>query len=192
MVAVTKLENLVANLVGQRCACVDNPHGSILSIDFGALGLRADDDPGSAPHGWRHLTILSPWRIESRTEVLCDWNVDGGSSGRIAGLLSTLVGERVVSAATAGPAWDLRIEFSDGSTLIVFSDATEAHLWAGARARLTGIGASTPSPKVSSRRLSTSCRRCTTSIHTAKRSARLLRSLTTGTIRCVGIRRSAT
>ena len=115
---------LVQDLVGVPCQRVENPHGSVLSVDFGALGRRTDDPESARMHGWRHLTVLAPWRIETRTAVVCDWNVEGGPSGRIGQLSQALVGQRVVAAVARPPGWDLRIEFEGDLSLVVFGDAT--------------------------------------------------------------------
>lgn len=113
---------LLADIVGQRCECATNPHGSILSLDFGHLGRREDDDVSSPLHGWRHLTVLSPWRLQDNEEVQCDWNSDGGAGGVIAAVIAHLEGQVVVSAATTLPAWDLTIQFASGVQLVVFGD----------------------------------------------------------------------
>ena len=130
MNAVEQMQNpedvlrLVGQLVGLPCTRVENPRGSILSIDLGDLGSRPGDTVSDRPHGWRHLTVLAPWRIESNAAVLCDWNVEGGASGRIVELAASLVGKGIVAAATSPPGWDLRLDFDGGITLVVFGDAT--------------------------------------------------------------------
>lgn len=118
------LQHVLYELVGQRCEGADNPHGSILRLDIGPLGIRADES-AAQPHGWRHLTILSPWRLETRTAVLCDWNESGGMKGTLGGLVQPLVGASLVSAKAQGPGWDLTMEWSNGYRLLVFSDRTE-------------------------------------------------------------------
>lgn len=119
------LHGLLSDIVGQRCERATNPHGSILSLDFGELGRRTDDDASSMSHGWRHLTVLSPWRLQLPTEVLLDWNSNGGSEGAITITIAQLEGQTVVSASTAMPAWDLAILFSSGIQLVVFGDSTD-------------------------------------------------------------------
>lgn len=115
-------ESLVRDIVGQRCEAAKNNYGSLLSLDFGPLALRADDDPSATPHGWRNLMIFSPWRLETETEILCDWNTEGGVTGKINPVVETLVGQHVVAADTAPPGWDLRLRWSDGLSLVVFGD----------------------------------------------------------------------
>jgi hypothetical protein len=117
---------LLADVVGQRCERATNPHGSILSLDFGELGRRIDDDASSVLHGWRHLTILSPWRLQLPAEVLCDWNSSGGPSGALGAVIAQLEGQTVVAAATTTPAWDLILTFSSGVQLMVFGDSTDS------------------------------------------------------------------
>ncbi len=116
---------LLADVVGQRCERATNPHGSILSLDFGELGRRKGDDAASVLHGWRHLTVYSPWRLQLPQEILCDWNSSSGSAGVIIAVVAQLQGQSVVAAATAAPAWDLKITFSSGIELAVFGDNTD-------------------------------------------------------------------
>lgn len=120
------IEALVGDCVGQRCENVVNPHGSILSIDIGPLGRRPDDGVDDIPHGWRHLTVLCPWRLQSDLAVLCDWNVSGGAGGAIQQATQQLIGANIQAAHTAPPGWDLRLEFSNGLTLLAFGDRTES------------------------------------------------------------------
>lgn len=117
--------SLVRQLVGTTCEMVTNPHGSILSIDFGPMSLPAEALPMERPHGWRHLTVLSPWRIDDADHVLVDWNVDGGANGRIAPLVQVLLGQTVESAHTAPPGWDLSLKWSNGLELRVFGDCDD-------------------------------------------------------------------
>lgn len=119
------LTDVLAGLVGERCAGVDNPYGSVLRLDIGPLELPAGASADERPHGWRHLTVYSPWRLTSETDVLCDWNDDGGAKGHLTQLITVLHGQAIVSANSVGPAWDLRLEFSEGVTLYVFSDNTD-------------------------------------------------------------------
>lgn len=120
-----QLLSVVRDLVGQRCERAENPYGSILSIDFGRLALRADDPPTAKPHGWRHLTILSPWRMQTSEYVVSDWNVNGGVHGGLQAALLRLVGNAIVDAETTGPAWDLVLKWDNGVSLFVFSDMTD-------------------------------------------------------------------
>jgi hypothetical protein len=119
------IEVLVNQLVGLRCEAAENPYGSILSLDLGPLAVRPGDSSGEKPHGWRHLTITSPWRVQDSGEVLFDWNVDGGVSGRLPALVTILVGRLVVSASTAPPAWDLVMMFENDLKLVVFGDCDD-------------------------------------------------------------------
>lgn len=119
------IQSIVAQMVGHRCEAVSNPYGSILSIEIGDLALRPGSPPGSKPHGFRHLTIYSPWRLEDDHAVLLDWNVDGGTGGLIQPNIQILVGRTVISASTSAPAWDLRLNWTGGLRLVVFGDATD-------------------------------------------------------------------
>jgi hypothetical protein len=124
---VTQLVIEAANdLVGLRCEQTANPIGSVLSIDFGEMVLAQDAIPGERPHGWRHLTIFSPWRLESADAVLVDWNVEGGAGGRIAPMIGTLVGDTVQEVQTAPPGWDLWIVWLSGLVLKVFGDVDDS------------------------------------------------------------------
>lgn len=124
-VTAESVGRVLQELVGQRCEGVDNPHGSILRIDIGALGSRPDDVPTARRHGWRHLTVESPWRLERADGVLCDWNFSGGVDGELSWRIQTLLGRTVTSAQAVPPAWDLRVTFSGGVMLAVFSDSND-------------------------------------------------------------------
>lgn len=125
------VEVVVGELVGLLCEGLDNPIGSILRLDFGPLALRPDDPPMARPHGWRHLTVFSPWRVQTNREIISDWNVDGGPSGLIEPSLRHLVGRTVEAAVTRPPAWDLIVSFSGGIQLVVFGDCMDErdHAW---------------------------------------------------------------
>lgn len=126
-----ELEIVVEQLPGLRCGAVDNPYGSILSVDFGEMGLRPDSLPDEKPHGWRHLTVYSPWRLDDGVEIIVDSNVDGGVHGSIGGLLQPLAGATVSAARVTAPAWDLVIEWTNGLRLSVFGDCDDDrdHAW---------------------------------------------------------------
>jgi hypothetical protein len=121
--APNEVRAILAQLVGLRCEGLDNPHGSVLSLDIGPLGHRPDDAPSARPHGWRHLTILSPWRLRTATEVIADWNIPGGAKGRLLESVKRLVGQAVTRAQAEPPGWDLLLTFGDGSVLQVFADS---------------------------------------------------------------------
>jgi hypothetical protein len=118
------ITRVLRELVGQRCENVENPHGSVLSIDIGPMGTRTGEE-GTKPHGWRHLTVLSPWRLETEDKVLTDWNMPGGTDNPdLAVAVSRLIGLTVLRVESAPPAWDLAITWSSGVTLRVFADST--------------------------------------------------------------------
>lgn len=119
------VQAVIRELIGQRCEGADNPYGSILRMEIGPLGRRADDPPTAAPHGWRHLTVLSPWRLESIDGVIADWNLSGGDQGEILGRVAALVGLTVVAASAEPPGWDLTLSWSNGMRLRVFGDCTQ-------------------------------------------------------------------
>jgi len=112
-------------LIGERCERVDNPAGAILVLDIGPLG-RWQERPDHGTIGWRQLTILSPWRLQSDIEVFCDWNADGGTEdGAILRAVRQLLGRTIVEAHCAPPGWDLLLRWSNGLTLHVFADTKE-------------------------------------------------------------------
>ena len=121
----SRIVAVVAELVGQRCMKVDNPRGSILRLDIGPMGKR-DTDVATAPsHGWRHLTILSPWRLANDRVVLCDWNDASERGGAISTSTSALVGSTILQAYTTAPGRDLVLRFTDALELFVFGDSDE-------------------------------------------------------------------
>jgi hypothetical protein len=119
------IQVVLKQLVGQRCEGVDNPYGSILRLDLGPLGRRSDDSLTAPLHGWRHLTVLCPWRLESPDEVLADWNLKGGFDGQILSRTQVLRGLTVAEVAASPPAWDLTLVWSNGLRLCIFSDSDE-------------------------------------------------------------------
>ena len=111
-------------LIGQRCENVENPHGSVLSIDIGPMGTRVGEENAKA-HGWRHLTVLSPWRLETLDKILTVWNTPGGTEHPdLVVAVSRLIGLRVVNVESSPPAWDLTITWSSDIPLRVFADST--------------------------------------------------------------------
>lgn len=119
------VQAVLQQLVGQRCGGVDNPYGSILRLDLGPFGWQLDGPPTARRHGWRHLTVLSPWRLESTDEVLADWNLNGGFSGQILNRVQVLQGVTVTKAEASPPGWDLTMIWSNGLRLRVFCDSDE-------------------------------------------------------------------
>jgi hypothetical protein len=119
------LADFLRELVGLKCEAADNPLGSVIRFDLGPMGLGPLSGPRSKPHGWRHLTVESPWRLQTDRHVLCDWNAQSGTGGAIESVVKQLVGEVVESATAEAPAWDLEIRWSNGVGLIIFSDSTE-------------------------------------------------------------------
>jgi len=116
------IEDMLRDINGLRCAKAKNPFGSTLILDFGELLRPRDSLPNEKPRGWRRLTVYSPWRVQTNSEILFDWNVDGGAKGLLLQLLKPLEGLTVSSAIAKPPAWDLAIGFSNGLHLVVFGD----------------------------------------------------------------------
>lgn len=125
MSSVTDVRGALAELVGLRCEGVDNPYGSVLRLDLGPMGRRPGDSPSARPHGWRHLTILSPWRLQNSGQVVVDWNVPGGAGGRLSEAVRPVLGQEITEARAQAPGWDLIINWRGGLQLVVFSDSTE-------------------------------------------------------------------
>ena len=111
-------------LVGIICTQVTNSVDSVLLIDIGPLGRGPHQTEHSPEQGWRTLLVDSPWRLQTSSEVLCDWNAENGGKGALSRCISTLVGRAVTKVEVAAPAWDLRIWFSSDVELVVFNDAT--------------------------------------------------------------------
>ena len=119
------LSSYLNELVGQKCEGVDNPVGSVLRLDIGPLGLGPHDEPDSEPHGWRHLTIKSPWRLQNVQEVLCDWNLCQTDAGALRACIAQLAGQTIQNAEADLPGCDLRLSWSNDLMLIVFADTNE-------------------------------------------------------------------
>ena len=117
-------DDVLRELVGQRCEAIDNPYGSVIRLDIGPMGHRPGETD-ARPHGWRHLTIFAPWRLESRSEVVGDWNLPGGFHGTIVPAVQRLLADTISAARSAPPGWDLVLDWSSGLRLVVFSDRTE-------------------------------------------------------------------
>ena len=113
------IRDVLSELSGVKCEGADNPYGSVIRFDLGELGLGPKQDETDVLHGWRHLTVLSPWRIQTPTMILGDWNADD-----ITPVLREPIGKRVKAAESVPPGWDLRIKWEDGVELLVFGDAT--------------------------------------------------------------------
>lgn len=121
----TTINGYLKDLVGKRCEAADNPTGSVLRLDIGPLGLGPHDEVSSRPHGWRHLTISSPWRFQNDREVLCDWMSAIDSPAILSEYMHRLIGEAVVDIQAVAPANDLWVTFSNGILLKVFADRTK-------------------------------------------------------------------
>lgn len=133
------LHGLLQPLVGQPCTQVGNSVGSILLIDIGPPGREPLQPEISRPQGWRSLLIDSPWRLQTATEVICDWNAESGRGGELARCVSRLEGRVVTAVRVDPPAWDLRIQFGE-LELIVFCDRDVDREYAWAMTGLDGIG----------------------------------------------------
>jgi hypothetical protein len=120
-----QIEEIVRSMIGLECTEIQNPYGSILCIDLGEMRLRPDSPPKAMPHGFRSLTVYSPWRLEDDNEVWLDWNVTGGFNSPLARHIPVLLGQTVTHAHTAPPGWDLTITWSGGLRLVIFGDAVD-------------------------------------------------------------------
>src|SRR5436309_2202733 len=116
------LHTTLREIIGWPCVRAQNPHGSIISLDFGKLELPKDALPKEQPTGRRSITVYSPSRVEDDAAIHLDWNVDGGPDGRLRDLIRVFEEQQLVSADTEAPAWDLRMIFSNGLRLVVFGD----------------------------------------------------------------------
>lgn len=71
--------------------------------------------------GSLELLVWSSWRLQTDAVVLA--SSDQGEVGLER--VTSLVGTTVTAIACAAPAWDLRLEFSNGQTIVTFSDHVE-------------------------------------------------------------------
>ncbi len=115
------IQEVLAELPGKRCAGIDNPYGSVLRLEIGASPTPGKDQ-AAYTHAFRHLTIFSPWRLETPQEVITDWNEEGGVNGTLIQTMGRLVGDEIISARAVPPGWDLTLHWSSGLTLRVFGD----------------------------------------------------------------------
>ena len=118
------IARVLDSLAGLEVSRAESPVGYVLSLDLGTLGRSADATTEERTHGWRHLTVLSPWRIESTDGTICDW-VACVEAPRSALPLSFLRGKRVHEARSRAPTWDLVIHFDGGLLLTVFTSRSK-------------------------------------------------------------------
>lgn len=117
-------DEVLQSLAGLRCNHVDNPLGSVIRFDLGPMD-HSQVDPDAGVHGWRHLTILGPWRLEAEEQVIADWNIPGCPDEALLRILRRLEGDEVVAADGAPPGWDLVVHWRSGHRLSAFGDCDE-------------------------------------------------------------------
>jgi hypothetical protein len=118
---------LIARMVGAVCWHVSSGGATAPSfvLVLGDKILRSSPLKNPAqPEEFRNnrgsveLLVWSSWRLQTATDVLA--SSDQGDVGL--NVLRRLVGLKIISASTKPPAWDLFIQFSDGTELLTFSD----------------------------------------------------------------------
>ena len=127
MNTVELFEEEVSKLPGKECWGVVGGvgSGSIISLSIG------DKYPKAVASKNRHLSeivrnndsefsllIECPWRIESSAEVLCGSHHSNEKGGRYLSSFKQITGIRIESIECNAPAFDLKVLFSNGITLI--------------------------------------------------------------------------
>jgi hypothetical protein len=130
---LTRFISILRELEGQPCLYyLTSPSGGpALDLHFGAKVPRRQplDLPGMTAvqrhyEGERSLYVTCAWRLENRDGVLAGCWDDAGPHGQMRHGLDPLVGQRVRRAIAQPPAWDLALEFENGTLLRVFCDQT--------------------------------------------------------------------
>lgn len=136
IMGTSRIHDAAGSLTGLICTRVENSVGSVLLIDFGNRGRGPLQADSSEPQGFRTLLVESPWRLESDSAVLCDWNARNQVGGELERCVRSLVGATVQGVEVVMPAHDLRVFFNNRVKLIIFADATayRGHAWS-----LTGL-----------------------------------------------------
>lgn len=106
---------------------------------IGPLGSASLRPETSYLQGWRSLLIDSPWRLQTATEVICDWNAESSRGGELARCIARLEGRVITGVQAEPPAWNLRIQFGE-LELIVFSDRDVDREYAWTITGLDGMG----------------------------------------------------
>ena len=127
-----KLENnflsSLNELIGLECWGVTGGEGtgSVISIDIGIKTLRKKPSKNSqlselvanydSSHGFM---LYCPWRIETNTNILSASYMPNDNNGIMVKGLKEITGTTIKNVICESPAYDLRIEFSNETNLIV-------------------------------------------------------------------------
>jgi hypothetical protein len=128
-----ELQALILRLRQTECWAViaGRGTGSAIDLHFGAKVTRktALSNPTLSEEERRFegeisVYVTSAWRLDSDVNVICGWlDADENVDEMVRGLKS-MVGHKVGAVEVRTPAWDLRISFDNGLSLVIFADQT--------------------------------------------------------------------
>ena len=118
----------INELIGLECWGVTGGEGtgSVISIDMGKKTLRKK--PSTNPYlsklvakynSSHSLMVYCPWRIESKTNILSASFMPNDNNGIMVKGLKEITGTTIKNIICGSPAYDLHIEFSNETNLIV-------------------------------------------------------------------------
>jgi hypothetical protein len=126
---LVEFEEALNRLAGQLCWGISGGAGTGSAINLNIGRQIPRKTPLRNPHLNRlqrkydseyALFIHCPWRIDSKSKVVCGgWDENGEM---LAGL-TLLTGSKVTSVSVKKPAWDLDLTFKNGLVLRVFCDS---------------------------------------------------------------------
>lgn len=119
-------------IVGEDCwgAVCGEGSGSVLGLKIGARTLR--HKPLKNLHLSelvRHydsaysMLIWCPWRIDTDRKVIAASYMPNTNDGAMVIGSQSICGQRIMSVACSGPAFDLRLEFENGHALVIHCGA---------------------------------------------------------------------
>lgn len=136
MNAETSLRSLIANLLFLEIWHVGaGPStGSVITMEIG--GKRTLKVPLTNPQvteerrlfeGEFGLFVECPWRVTTKTALVCSWSDDSAVDGpMVAGLNNSLIGSRIESVDVAPVTMDLALHLSNGTSFTLFCDAANS------------------------------------------------------------------
>jgi hypothetical protein len=118
--AFEKLRRIIQKLKGQPVSRIiaGGSAGSIIGIEFD----EKDSETGSAEQAEWYLGVECAWRLDDKQFSLTSSLDDNSPEGHMLRGLNSLLGVAVSEATVSEPAYDLKIDFSDGKRLTVFCD----------------------------------------------------------------------
>lgn len=125
------LEALSA-LVGEECWGVVGGEGtgSIISLNIGARTPRSI--PLKNPHlsdlvrqneSAYTLMIYCPWRVDSMSKVVSGSHMSNANNGPMVRGYGSICGQAIKAVICSGPAFDLRLDFENGHSLMIHCSA---------------------------------------------------------------------